>query len=93
MKSKIDSINLEIDSFSPATAEDIEAFRIKMLGKKGLITSLFSDFRDVPATEKKEVGQLINTLKNKATEVIESNKLNFKGSNTKNSSIDLSIQQ
>ena len=92
MKSKIDAISHEIDLFTPTTLEEIEAFRIKMLGKKGLITSLFSDFRDVPTDEKKEVGQLINTLKNKATEAIESYKINLKGTQTKSSDIDLSIQ-
>jgi len=93
MKNKIQLINHEIDLFSPINQEDIEVFRIKMLGKKGLITTLFADFRNVPPEEKKEVGQLINTLKNRVTETIESSKLNFKSQNSKVNSIDLSLQQ
>jgi phenylalanyl-tRNA synthetase alpha chain len=92
MKNKILSINQEINLFSPSNQEDIEIFRIKMLGKKGLITSLFSDFRDVSAEEKKEVGQQINTLKNRVLEIIDSSKQNFKTLNPKSNSIDLSIQ-
>jgi phenylalanyl-tRNA synthetase alpha chain len=92
MKNKIASINIEIDQFSPAVIDDVENFRIKMLGKKGLITSLFADFRDVPADEKKEVGQLINNLKNRVSEIIDSSKLNFKNLTVKSSSLDLSIQ-
>ncbi len=93
MKNKIQSINQEIDSFAPTSQEDVEQFRIKMIGKKGLITSLFSDFRDVSSEEKKELGQLINQLKNRAFEIIESSKLNFKNSSLKVESIDLTLQQ
>jgi len=93
MKSKIASINNEIDSFSPLSLEEIELFRIKMLGKKGSITSLFADFRSVPVDEKKEVGQLINSLKNRVVEIIDTAKLQFKQNGTKTSLIDLTVQQ
>ena len=93
MKIKINAINQEIDLFSPSNQEEVEQFRIKMIGKKGLITSLLSDFRDVPAEDKKEIGQLINQLKNRAIEIIESSKINFKNSSNKGVSIDLSLQQ
>jgi len=92
MKSRIQIINQEIELFSPSGPEELEQFRIKMLGKKGLITSLLSDFRDIPAEDKKEVGQLINQLKNRAIEIIDSSKLNFKNSKSKSESIDLSLQ-
>lgn len=93
MKNKIESIGKEIDCFSPSTIEEVEQFRINMLGKKGLITALLADFRDVPASDKKEIGQLINNLKNKAIDSIENSKLNFKNTNTNKISIDLSLQQ
>jgi len=92
MKEKISLINQEVDKFKPLNLEDIETFRIKMLGKKGLVTQLFSDFREVSAEEKKEIGQLINILKNKVQETIDSSKLNFKATSTKSSNLDLSIQ-
>ena len=43
-------------------------FRLKYLSKKGLISDLFEDFRNVPAAEKKEVGQKLNILKQSALE-------------------------
>ncbi|MHC1703401.1 MAG: phenylalanine--tRNA ligase subunit alpha [Tenuifilaceae bacterium] len=92
MKEKIAHLNQEIEMFSPISLEEIEAFRIKMLGKKGLVTTLFSEFRDVSVEEKKEIGQLINILKNRTLEIIETSKLNFKSSSTKISGLDLSIQ-
>jgi phenylalanyl-tRNA synthetase alpha chain len=93
MKLKIQEIDQEINSFSPSNLDEIEAFRIKMLGKKGLITSLFSDFRDIPSDEKKEFGQVINTLKNKVVEIIDSSKSSFKDKSIRSNSIDLSLQQ
>ena len=43
-------------------------FALKFLSKKGLISVLFEDFRNVPASEKKEIGQKLNLLKQKATD-------------------------
>lgn len=92
MKEKINQINQEVDSFSPSSIEDLEAFRIKMLGKKGLITSLFADFRDVPNEDKKEIGQHINILKNKVLVTLEESKSKFKSFSGKVSNLDLSMQ-
>jgi phenylalanyl-tRNA synthetase alpha chain len=65
----IDSIKAHINdvaAFSATTAEDVEQFRIAYLGKKGHITKLFADFRNVPNEQKKEYGQLLNQLKTDA---------------------------
>lgn len=93
MKDKIESIGKEIDSFTPSTIDEVEMFRINMLGKKGLITSLLADFRDIPASEKKEIGQLINDIKNRAIESIENSKLSLKNTNKNKTAIDLSLQE
>lgn len=42
----------------------LEDLRIKYLGKKGLITELNSEIKNVPNEEKKEFGMLVNELKN-----------------------------
>jgi len=91
MKTKIQQINDEIDSIQLNSLEEVEQFRIKLLGKKGSITSLLSDFREVPVEQKKEIGQLINLLKNKAIDFIESSKTNFRSSGS-SEYIDLSLQ-
>ena len=66
MINKIKAILNEVEAFSSANREEIENFRIKFLSKKGEIAKLFSDFKNVPAEQKKEIGQKINSLK-KAT--------------------------
>ena len=65
----IDSIKAHIADvavFTATSAEEVEKFRIAYLGKKGKITKLFADFRNVPNEQKKEYGQLLNQLKTEA---------------------------
>ncbi|MBQ7280359.1 MAG: phenylalanine--tRNA ligase subunit alpha [Bacteroidales bacterium] len=59
-----------IEQFKDRAAE-VEQFRIKYLGKKGVIASLFEQFKALPNDQKKEVGQMLNQLKNAAQERIE----------------------
>lgn len=62
----------EVQAFSSTNKEEIESFRIKYLGKKGLLNEFFAEFKNVPNDQKKEFGQIINTLKNTAQEKIDS---------------------
>ena len=70
MIDKIQVIKKEIESFSSTNIKEVDDFRVKLLGKKGSITQLFSEFRSIPNNEKKEMGLLINDLKTKAQEKI-----------------------
>jgi phenylalanyl-tRNA synthetase alpha chain len=68
MLKKITDLLNEISSFTIQTTEELDQFRIKYLSKKGLISDLFDNFRNIPPSEKKEVGQKLNSLKNYALE-------------------------
>lgn len=70
MIEKINALKAEIAALTANSPEEAEALRIKYLSKKGVITALFADFRNVPADQKKEVGQAINELKTLATDHI-----------------------
>ena len=72
MLGRIQDLLNEVESLQAQSAEEIEQLRIKYLSKKGLITALMADFRNVPAEQKKEIGIKINELKNKAQEKINS---------------------
>lgn len=63
MKNKITVYLKEVEVFSADNIEDIELFRIKYLGKKGIIPELFADFKSVSPETRKELGQQINQLK------------------------------
>jgi phenylalanyl-tRNA synthetase alpha chain len=68
MFQKITDLINEISSFSVKSQEELESFRLKYLSKKGLISDLFEDFRNIAIEEKKEVGQKLNLLKQTAVE-------------------------
>lgn len=54
----------EVQSSNFTNADELEAFRIKYIGKKGLIPDLFGAFKTVPKEDRKEMGILLNQLKN-----------------------------
>jgi len=66
MLQKINNLLNEITALNLKTQGELEAFRLKYLSKKGILSDLFEEFKDVPVTEKKEVGQKLNLLKQAA---------------------------
>ena len=68
MLQKISDLLNEIISLNINTEQDLEQYRLKYLSKKGLISVLFEDFRNIPSSEKKDVGQKLNYLKSSAHE-------------------------
>ena len=58
----------EADEFSADSLSAVEDFRVKFLGKKGVLNDLFEAFKAVPSDEKKAYGQAINELKKTAQE-------------------------
>ena len=63
MTERINALLSEVESLAAADEKELEALRIKYLGKKGLLNDLMADFRNVPAEQKREMGQKINALK------------------------------
>jgi len=63
----IATLQAEAETFQTLSAEELEKFRIKFLGKKGELTRLFDDFKAVPNDQKKVIGQKLNVLKQLAT--------------------------
>ncbi|WP_375241746.1 phenylalanine--tRNA ligase subunit alpha [Lacinutrix sp.] len=70
MIDKIKELIAEAESFKAQSKEEVEAFRIKYLGKKGLLNDYFSEFKNVANEHKKEFGQVINQLKNTAQDKV-----------------------
>ncbi|HXC04620.1 MAG TPA: phenylalanine--tRNA ligase subunit alpha [Bacteroidia bacterium] len=77
MKEKIESILEEIKSFQAESKDQAEEFRLQLLSKKGKISLLFEEFRTVPAELKKEMGQRLNELRDKAQARLDEFKLRF----------------
>lgn len=89
MIDKIKSLLQEVEKIKAANAEELEALRIKYLSKKGEISMLMNDFRNVPAEQKREVGKFINELKETAQNKINELKESFENTQTINNDIDL----
>lgn len=70
MIEKIEQLISEIKELKASSAEELESLRLKYLSKKGAINDLMADFRNVPADQKREVGQKLNELKNMAQDKI-----------------------
>ncbi|TYP99726.1 phenylalanyl-tRNA synthetase alpha subunit [Tenacibaculum adriaticum] len=70
MLDKIKELIGEVNTFSATSLDEIETFRIKFLGSKGILKELFAEFKNVPNDQKKEFGQTINTLKQAAEEKV-----------------------
>ena len=69
----IDKINENltlVNAFDAKSKEEVEAFRIKYLGKKGILNDFFAAFKEVPPKEKRDYGQALNTLKNAVAEKV-----------------------
>ena len=60
----------EVEKFTSTSKDEIEAFRIKYLGKKGLLNGFFAEFKNVPNEQKKDFGKVVNQLKNAATDKV-----------------------
>ena len=63
MIERIDELLVEVEQFSSSAKEEIEQFRIKFNGKKGVLNDFFEKFKEVPNDQKKDFGQKINSLK------------------------------
>src|SRR5690625_5030969 len=71
MIEEIKSHIAEVESFQSDDLTAVEEFRVKYLGKKGILNKFFASFKEVPNDKKKEFGQMVNTLKNKTQEKID----------------------
>src|SRR5574344_967483 len=89
MKDKINSLLQEIKNLSPTSKEDVEQLRIKYLSKKGEISLLFNDFKNVAGEEKRIMGQMLNQLKDIAQNKFNEMKEVYENAASKNDEIDL----
>ena len=88
----IDKLLKDVENFKAENKEQVEEFRIKFLSKKGEISKVFEEFRNVPNEQKKEFGQKVNMLKQSALAKFEAlqNSLG-NNDNDENGNMDLSL--
>lgn len=81
MLEKIQKYKEEITALNIQSKAELEDFRLKFLSKKGLIPSLFEDFKSVPNEQKKSLGAEINILKQFAEQIFADLQAKFEDAN------------
>ncbi len=66
LSERIAALEEEVRTAAARTADEVERFRVAMLGRNGAVTALFDDFKQVAAEEKRALGQRLNQLKQSA---------------------------
>lgn len=88
---QIKQYEAEIRDLQINNTADLEAYRIKYLGTKGIVKNIFGEMKNVPADQKKEAGQVLNAFKQFAEAKYEENKHLQSGAKTKSNAIDLTL--
>ena len=92
MKERINQLLEEVKSFVAENADHLEQFRIRFMARKGLIGELFDQFKEVPAAERRELGLMINELKESTQEKLDYFRNLFeKTGETSGKTIDLTL--
>ncbi len=68
MLQKLSDLLKEVSTIKVKSPEELEFFRLKYLSKKGLVAGFFEDFKNIPVSNKKEVGQKLNLFKQNVLE-------------------------
>ena len=93
MKEQLEKLKEQIEIFEIKQAEQVEQFRLKFLAKKGSLNDLFEQFKSVPSDMKKDVGALLNQVKQAAQQKWEESQSQFekKNSGKEDVAMDLSL--
>jgi len=67
----IEKISSELENFNVNTAEALERFRMQFLSKKSELQGLLSEIKNVPVEERKNFGQQVNLLKQRAQAIFD----------------------
>ena len=72
MHEKIKTLITEVEEYRASQKEHVEAFRLKYLSKKGVLAELFAEMKTISPELRKDFGKLVNELKVKAEEKLNS---------------------
>jgi phenylalanyl-tRNA synthetase alpha chain len=91
LQEQINIHELEIKSFNPADAVELENYRIRFLGTKGIVKQLSGEMKSVPPDQRKEAGQLLNAFKQLAEEKYESHRQLQNAGTKKGPAVDVTL--
>lgn len=91
LKSKIESLRKEIEEYKIESKESLESYRLLFLSKKGVLNSLFEEFKTVSSDIKREIGKTLNEVKTLAAEKLSEYDGKFEASSKSAGDIDLTL--
>jgi phenylalanyl-tRNA synthetase alpha chain len=93
MYEKIAELKKEIEEYQVASDEDLEQYRMRFISRKGDLTDLFAEMKNVPVAEKKNFGMAVNELKDAAQNKFKVliDELNRKKTKDEGEDIDLTL--
>ncbi len=91
MKERLEALLNKIESFEIKAIEQTEQFRLQFLSKKGELNDLFEEFKSIPNEYKREIGQKLNVLKNKAQEKFDEANNKFSSDKLKNTKSEIEL--
>lgn len=91
LQEQIKQHEADINAASLTNADELEAFRIKYLGTKGIVKEIFGEMKNVPKEQKKDAGQMLNAFKKMAEAKYEEHKHLQAGGNQQKNDIDISL--
>jgi len=91
LQEQINSYEQEIKAFQPKDAAELEAYRIKYLGTKGIVKQIFGEMKNVPVDKKKEAGQVLNAFRQLAEGQYEAFKHLQENGQSKGPAVDITL--
>ncbi|MBS1688395.1 MAG: phenylalanine--tRNA ligase subunit alpha, partial [Bacteroidetes bacterium] len=91
LQEQINSYEQEIKAFQPKDAAELEAYRIKYLGTKGIVKQIFGEMKNVPVDKKKEAGQVLNAFRQLVEGQYEAFKHLQENGQSKGPAVDISL--
>jgi phenylalanyl-tRNA synthetase alpha chain len=91
LSEKLQPLLDEINAFSPADAAELEAYRVRFLGSKGLVKGMMGEMKNIPPEERKEAGATLNAFRQAAEAKYEAFAALASGTKSKGSAIDYSL--
>lgn len=88
---QIQTYEAEIKAFDPKDATELENFRIRFLGTKGIVKQLSTEMKNVPADQRKEAGMLLNSFKQMAEEKFNAHKDMQQAGAAKGPAVDITL--
>jgi phenylalanyl-tRNA synthetase alpha chain len=91
MEEKIQNLLKEVTAFAANTRQDLENYRLRFISKKGALSDLFEELKQIPADQKKQFGKVLNELKQKAESKFAELSQSIESTQTEATDIDLTL--